>query len=96
METPYVCTSEKKEFEVRMLNEETEGGLKKFSANWGTLLIEPDGKVIHIDADAIAILDIPFSTNLPLNFFDIISTPSKLKMYMTKGEFVLSSLGEKY
>jgi len=60
------------------------------------MLIEPDGKVIHIDADAIAILDVPFNTTLPLNFYDIISSPSKLKLYITKGDFVLKSLSDKY
>ena len=44
--------------------------------------MEADGKIIHIDADAMAILEIPFNLQSPaINFYDLISNSSWLFLY---------------
>ena len=58
---------------------------------WGSMLIEEDGKIIMIDEDAVALLEIPFENEKPINFYDIISDANRLVLYLKFGDSLLST-----
>ena len=75
-QTPYVASEEKQELEVWLrLNSSVQAlsSIKTNKSSIGMLIMEYDGRILHFNENAFVMLNIPFESQGPINFFEILS-----------------------